>query len=244
MKDKIGYFFRRIVGCALALINIIPSLVVIFNPLLFIMFIPVGVYAVLTGPWLILKDIPDPFHHGESLHWLTHVFIFNKDNIFFPTFFRWGLIDSLLLAAGLVIFLTSFISWLINLRRGGGLITNGVYRFSRHPQYLGMMLLSLGITIRSLRPISLIAWITLLIGYLVLASLEERGLLRVYGRGYEEYAKRTAFMIPNLRFNVPRHLSVEKPFRYVLLVAIWAVLIIIIVIGTRNAVVALRGLVY
>ncbi|MEM2273068.1 MAG: methyltransferase [Candidatus Bathyarchaeia archaeon] len=244
MKDKIGYFSRRIIECILALIDVVPSLIVTFNPLLFVMFIPVGVYAILTWPWTLLKDIPDPFHSGESLYWLTYAIILDRDNILFPTLFRWGLIDLFLLASGLAIFLISFISWMINLRKDGGLITSGAYRFSRHPQYLGIILLSLGITIRSLRPISLIAWITLLIGYLILASLEERNLFKVYGQKYEEYARQTAFLIPHLRFNFPKWLSAEKPYRYILLMLVWVILVISVVISTRNIVVALRSLAY
>lgn len=240
MIGKIEYFLKRIAGCILALANIVPSLVVIFNPLLFVMFIPVGVYAVLTWPWTILKDIPDPFRPGESIYWLTYIIMLNKDNIFFPALERWGLIDLSLLVVGSSIFLVSFLTWLLNLRRGGDLITSGVYRFTRHPQYLGMILLSLGLTVRSLRPISFIAWITLLIGYLILASLEERSMLKTCGLRYEEYSRRTAFIIPCLRFNVPDWLSVRKPYRYVLFIAAWLILVMLVLVSTRNLAIAFR----
>lgn len=48
LKAGIGGLFRRIVGCVLALINIAPSLTVIINLLFFIMFLPVGAYAILA----------------------------------------------------------------------------------------------------------------------------------------------------------------------------------------------------
>lgn len=233
-------FLRRIVEGILALANMIPSLVVIINPLLFIMFIPVGIYAALTYPWIILKDIPDPFHPGESLYWLTYIILLDGENILLPTLHRWGIIDLSLLIIGSTIFLVSFLTWILNLKRKD-LITNGIYRLVRHPQYLGIILLSLGLTIRSLRPISFIAWITLLVGYLILASLEERSLLRIYGRRYEEYSKRTAFIIPFLSFNPPDWLSVNRPYRYMLFIAVWIMLVILIVAGTRNLAVALRA---
>ncbi|MEM4983268.1 MAG: methyltransferase [Candidatus Bathyarchaeia archaeon] len=217
-----------------------PSLVVIFNPLLFVMFIPVGVYAVLTWPWIILKDIPDPFHPGESLYWLTYIIMFKRGDILFPALDKWGLIDLSLLVVGSAIFLASFLSWLLNLRRNGDLITDGVYRFTRHPQYLGIILLSLGLTVRSLRPISFIAWITLLIGYLILASLEERSLIKTYGLRYEEYSRRTAFIIPCLRFNISDWLSVRKPYRYALFIVIWLILVILVLVGARNLAIAFR----
>lgn len=204
------------------------------------MWIPVGVYAVLTWHWIILKDIPDPFRPGESLYWLTYIIMPHEENILLPTLHRWGIIDLLLLVAGTIVFSVSFLAWLLNLRRGGGLITDGIYGLVRHPQYLGIILLSLGLTLRSLRPIALIAWITLLIGYLILASLEEKNLLKIYGAKYEEYSRRTAFMIPCLRFSVPGWLSVGRPYRYMLLIIVWLALTVLIIVGMRNFVVALR----
>jgi len=152
LKAKIKWFFIKFSAGVLALLNTVPSLLVILNPLFFIMFLPVGVYAILSWPWIILKDIPDLLHPGESLYWLTYAIKFDEENIIFPSLFRWGIVDLLLSIAGLIVFLVSFILWLMNIKRGGDLITNGIYGFVRHPQYLGITLLTLGITIRSLRP--------------------------------------------------------------------------------------------
>ena len=242
MKAK--WFFIRFSAGMLALLNAAPSLLVIMNPFFFIMFLPVGLYAILFWPWIILKDIPDPLHPGESLYWLTYAIKFDGENIIFPSLFRWGIVDLLLSITGLVIFLVSFTFWLINLRGGGGLITRGIYGFVRHPQYLGIILLTLGITVRSLRPISLIAWITLFFGYLILASLEEKSLIETYAWRYEEYSKRTAFIIPLLKFNVPQWLSARKPYRYVLFMIAWFLSTIIIMVLMRNMVFSLKGIAY
>lgn len=108
LRPKIEWFSRKFFVCILALINIAPSLTVIINPLFFIMFLPVGIYAILTWPWMILKYIPDPFFPNGNLWWLTDAIMTDEKNIIFPYFYRWGIIDLLLLTAGLVIFLTSF----------------------------------------------------------------------------------------------------------------------------------------
>ena len=242
MKAKIKWFFIRFLAGVLALLNTVPSLLVILNPLLFIMFLPVGVYAILSWPWIILKDIPDPLHPGESLYWLTYAIKFDEENIIFPSLFRWGIVDLLLSIAGLIVFLVSFTLWLMNIRRGGDLITSGIYGFVRHPQYLGITLLTLGIAIRSLRPISLIAWIILLFGYLVLASLEERSLLETYGQKYEEYSKRTAFIIPFLKISTPQWLSARKPYRYILFIMACFLLIMTVMALMRNMVFSLRSI--
>jgi len=80
----VKYILRGIFGLILALYKIVPSVTVILNPLFFIMFLPVGAYAILAWPWTVLKDIPDPFHQGESLYWLTYIFRID-DGIFLPS---------------------------------------------------------------------------------------------------------------------------------------------------------------
>jgi protein-S-isoprenylcysteine O-methyltransferase Ste14 len=235
---KIRNVLHRILAGILALFNIIPSITVIFNPLFFIMFFPFGAYFILTYPWTILKDIPDPFHPGESLYWLTYIFRV-EDNIFLPSLFGWGILDVSLLVAGLMIFNAAFITWLKNLKRG--LITHGIYRVVRHPQYLGMIILALGISIRSLRPASFIAWLTLLFGYLILASLEERTLLKTYSEEYGRYCEKVPFIIPFLRLKVPRWLSPESPYRYLLFIMLCLVSIMFLLISARNMVIALRA---
>lgn len=242
MRVEIGWLLRRLSACLLALANLIPQVVVIINPLLFVMFLPAGLYAILSWHWIALKDIPDPFHPGESLYWLTYAIKVDEENPLFPSLFRWGIIDSLLLIIGSAIFLAAFASWLINLRGDRKLLTSGIYGFVRHPQYLGITLLSLGVTIRSLRPLSFIAWITLLFGYLVLASLEERNLIRIYGQRYEEYSRRVAFIIPYLKFSIPEWLSPRRPYRYLLFGVAWIVLTMAVVAGMRDMVFALRGI--
>jgi len=236
MKAK--NLLMRIFGIFIALLNIVPSITVIFNPLLFVMYFPLGIYAVLTWPWTTLREIPDPFHPGESLYWLTYAITI--DNPLFPSLFRWGILDITLTVVGLTTFFVAFVTWITNLKKG--LITHGVYRIIRHPQYLGIIIFTLGLSLRSLRPISLIAWLTLTFSYLILASLEEKHLLSVYKEEYEEYCKRTPFIIPFLRLNVPSVLSSKSFFRYLLLFVLYLLLVILVVVTTRNMVVALRDL--
>ncbi|MBS7653947.1 MAG: methyltransferase [Candidatus Bathyarchaeia archaeon] len=235
---KFKSMLHRILAGILALLNIVPSITVIFNPLFFIMFLPFGAYFILTYPWTLLKDIPDPFHPGESLYWLTYIFRV-EDNIFLPSLFGWGILDFSLLVAGLLIFIIAFVTWLKNLKKG--LITHGIYGVVRHPQYLGIIILTLGISIRSLRPASLIAWLTLLFGYLILASLEERTLLKTYSEEYGKYCGKVPFMIPFLRLKVTKWLSPERPYRYFLFIVLCTASITVLLISARNMVVALRA---
>lgn len=228
---------RAVLAGVLAYLNMIPSLIVIFNPLLFIMFLPLGVYFFLTWPWAWLRYLPDPFHPGESLYWLTYAVQFG-DTPIFPSIFRWGILDSALTFIGSAIFISSFLTWLRGLK--GGLVTYGFYGAVRHPQYLGIILLSLGLSVRSLRPASFIAWLTLLFGYLTLASLEERSLLRTYGERYERYCGEVPFMIPLFNLRVPQWLSPRGPYRYILLLTVYIFLTFMMMICLRSFVFSLR----
>jgi len=233
------HILRRLTAVILSILDIIPSATVILNPLLFIMYIPLGIYAVLVWPWTVLKDIPDPFHAGESLYWLAYI-LRTDDNILFPSLRRWGILDTAFLIIGSAIFLSAFVTWVANLKKKG-LITTGIYRIIRHPQYLGLIVATFGISARSLRPISLIAWLTLTFGYLILASLEERDLHKTYGEIYKKYVETTPFMLPLVRVKLAALLSSQRRYRYMLLLMLYVLLVLTVVMFTRNYVVALRN---
>ncbi|MBS7637972.1 hypothetical protein KEJ49_03655 [Candidatus Bathyarchaeota archaeon] len=192
----------------------------------------------MTWPWAWLRDLPDPLHPGESLYWLTYA-VHLGDSPLLPSLFRWGVLDSALTVLGSAIFISAFLAWLKGMKEG--LITHGLYGAVRHPQYLGLILLSLGISVRSLRPASFIAWLTLLFGYLTLASLEERGLLKTYGGRYERYREETPFMMPLLKLRSPQRLSPSGPYRYILLITVYIFLTIVMMAFLRNFVFALRS---
>jgi len=95
-----------------------------------------------------------------------------------------------------------------------GLVTSGPYRVVRHPQYLGMILLTLGFTSWSvwilnnffgfgfLSPSQTIGvWFIELFAYILLAYIEEEYLSRDYGESFENYKRQVPFFIPFLKTN-------------------------------------------
>jgi protein-S-isoprenylcysteine O-methyltransferase Ste14 len=79
-------------------------------------------------------------------------------------------------------------------------VTKGVYRFSRHPIYLGGFLLFLGIGIACaswLFILFALAWIIL---WIIAVPSEESDVSEKYGDAYREYMKRT-----------PRWMGIPKP---------------------------------
>jgi len=202
------------------------------------MFFPFGIYAFLTWPWPLLKDMPDPFNPGQSLYWLTYMYNIPSEGSLLPSLSRWGAVDLALVVGGSAVFLIAFLTWL---RGHRGLITTGIYGHVRHPQYLGFILAALGLSIRTLRPVSLLAWLTLTFGYVALASYEERGLIKRHGEVYLDYMSRAPFLLPFFKVRLPSPLSPERAYRYVLLTVAYIVASFIVIAVSRNYVVALRG---
>jgi protein-S-isoprenylcysteine O-methyltransferase Ste14 len=120
------------------------------------------------------------------------------------------LLDKTCVVIGLLILLYS--SAYLRIKRRVGLVTSGPYRLARHPQYLGIMLFTLGLTTRSywvltntfgtgfLTPQQTIAaWFIELLVYVLLANIEELYLSQKYVESYENYKNKTAFLIPLLK---------------------------------------------
>jgi protein-S-isoprenylcysteine O-methyltransferase Ste14 len=80
----------------------------------------------------------------------------------------------------------------------GSLVTSGIYRYIRHPQYTGLMLLSLGMLIEWATLPLLLLYPVIVVMYVRLAKREERDMLREFGQAYEEYRKRTKMFLPFL----------------------------------------------
>ncbi len=78
----------------------------------------------------------------------------------------------------------------------GELVTTGIYRYIRHPQYTGLLLLSLGMLIEWATLPLLILFPVMVFMYVRLARREEKEMLREFGTAYDLYMKRTKRFIP------------------------------------------------
>ncbi len=73
-----------------------------------------------------------------------------------------------------------------------GLVTRGLYRFSRNPQYTASIVGLVGLSIGANSPLT-IAMSTVMIGaYVMMALVEEDWLKRLYGAPYRDYCMQTA----------------------------------------------------
>lgn len=77
------------------------------------------------------------------------------------------------------------------------LITHGLYKFIRHPSYLGAFLTFVGISFVLESWISmLVATVSMMIAYCVRIRVEEKTLLNYFGSDYATYQKKTKKMFP------------------------------------------------
>ena len=76
------------------------------------------------------------------------------------------------------------------------LLTTGVYRFLRHPQYLGLLLISFGALLDWATPVTLVLWPVLVARYVSLARREDQYLSQEFGEQWRSYAKRTGGFCP------------------------------------------------
>ena len=169
-----------------------------------------GLFVILEPIWMLLPFAG--FLYGSVLHiqtlnqnprtaWLTH--------FVFPVL-TGGWLGPALVVVGFAIFLVGAgqIYW-AKFRRSG-LVTRGLYRFVRHPQYIALTLFGVGILLTWGRTITFLAFFAMMFLYYYLAKSEERACIRLFGEAYERYRERTSFIFPGdrrlrtLRERLPR----------------------------------------
>ncbi|MBD3180682.1 DUF1295 domain-containing protein [Candidatus Poribacteria bacterium] len=123
---------------------------------------------------------------------------------------------------GLLIFTMGTTAWFYNKFRENGTADFWIYRYSRHPQYLGWIIWSYGLLIYFVNmPYPKRSWgipysLPLLISSMFIigvAMLEELSMKRKWGEEYELYRRKTPFMFP-----LPSFISriISAPMRLIL----------------------------
>ena len=79
-----------------------------------------------------------------------------------------------------------------------GLVTDGIYSYMRHPQYTGIILVTLGMLIHWPTFITLFMWPILILAYYSLAKKEEKEMETKFGESYLEYKRGVPMFLPKL----------------------------------------------
>jgi len=133
-----------------------------------------------------------------------------SDFILFLFYLPFLIPEKLFVIIGVILLIYSTIYLHSNKRVG--LVTTGPYQWVRHPQYIGMILITLSATgwsiwilnntfgIGFLNPTqTVIVWFIELFAYIVIAHVEEIDLSKKYGEDFETYKKKVPFFIPFLK---------------------------------------------
>lgn len=78
----------------------------------------------------------------------------------------------------------------------GSLVKSGVYKYIRHPQYTGLLLLSLGMLAEWATLPLLALYPVIVFMYVRLAKREEQDMLQEFGKEYRAYMRTTKMFIP------------------------------------------------
>lgn len=181
----------------------------------------VGMTTFFAGLEVIKFLIYNGIGEYAVIKWVDR--LYNVGNVFYIPYWlaisaygdevgsRWGNLPEvrdtyggIFIAVGLLLLFLGVAAWLDSKYRGRGLVDSGVYRWSRHPQYLGYILWSYGVLVLSTysqapmsRPVApSLNWAVSSLIVVGLALSEEIALRKDVELDYIEYVKRVSFMIP------------------------------------------------
>lgn len=138
--------------------------------------------------WLVGKNLPEGILWGHTL---------------FSTIGFWGMYINMGCA---VVALSLILNGWYNIYKKywsketgtGALVKSGVYRYIRHPQYTGLLLLSLGMMIEWATLPMLILYPVMVYMYVRLAKREEMDMIDEFGDEYINYINTTKMFIPHI----------------------------------------------
>ncbi|MEM3798334.1 MAG: DUF1295 domain-containing protein [Candidatus Bathyarchaeia archaeon] len=153
-------------------------------------------YVPVAGPWFGLMVFPLAFY-VFGFFWSLPEF---REQQFYLFLLEPRLMFGRVVAlVGFIIFLTALVQMLKARRKG--LLTGGLYSVVRHPQYFGIIVVTLGLTIMAiqwsgLKPNVVLVWFIGVLGYVLLAGYEERYLSRRFEKEYQQYKQKVPFIFP------------------------------------------------
>jgi protein-S-isoprenylcysteine O-methyltransferase Ste14 len=104
--------------------------------------------------------------------------------------------SKIIIGAGMLLVI---FGWYQIFQAKGKLVTTGLYKYTRNPQYIGFLLITGGLNVQWLTIITTAIWPVLLLLYYRLAKIEERESEAKYGEEFRQYKFTTPRFIPHLK---------------------------------------------
>jgi len=120
------------------------------------------------------------------------VLLFSKDFI----------VGRMIALIGTAVLLLGAAQLLWSCHKGVGLIKTGAYSMVRHPQFTGIIIVTVGLTVMVLTNSTAslfqtpVLWLIQILGYIALARYEEGRLTKKFGDGYRQYKQKVPFLFP------------------------------------------------
>ncbi len=181
----------------------------VFGHFSFNMFFLAGLGA-LRIVWMPILDISYNILRLGDIAYLPYMII-----VYLPALFKIDIstvIPYVIMGSGILIFILGTQAWMFTRFGKKGVATFWIYRFSRHPQYLGWIIWSYGLLIYLIRNSSLIhfkltyempsslPWLISSLVIICVALLEETKMKQKYPDEYKSYKQRAPFMFPTPKF--------------------------------------------
>ena len=147
--------------------------------------LPLTIYALSS-----LFRIDLPFTHVEGHLWASLLGLGTTAAMIICQF------GSLLMVVGGYLVIQG---WQLIYRGGDRMVTEDLYQHIRHPQYLGIILITVGMLIQWPTLLTIAMWPILMIAYYRLARREERAMEARYGEQYHQYWSQTPMFFPSLK---------------------------------------------
>jgi protein-S-isoprenylcysteine O-methyltransferase Ste14 len=103
---------------------------------------------------------------------------------------------SVLFVGGLLVFIVCALQIYIAKFTKKGAVLKGLYTYIRHPQYLGLAICGIGLSILWPRFLVAVLWLAMILIYYYLARDEERRMLKAHANEYGSYMERTGMLLP------------------------------------------------
>ncbi|TFG16790.1 MAG: DUF1295 domain-containing protein [Promethearchaeota archaeon] len=145
------------------------------------------------------------------------------------------LIEIIIFFIGFGIFLSGLITMVRARRKGENVIQNGLYKFIRHPQNLGLILFSIpfilyipGFGDLGIRIVDILSWILFTMVIVVISDLEEVRMKQKFSQDYEDYIRKTGYFVPKIlkhRKKLIKNIKIRYAIRYVVMILLFIFLV-------------------
>jgi protein-S-isoprenylcysteine O-methyltransferase Ste14 len=163
----------------------------LYLPVLFNVLVPMfirffSIIGIFYTPWLALTSLPmiNVLINGIIVSDITGI----KNIVSY--------LGYLLIGVGLTVYIIGLYQLLSHTSKEHSLLKRRLYARVRHPQYLGIMIWTLGFAILGWRLMNYLAWVVLCYSYMLLLENEETDLTKLYGSEYSGYCKRVPSVVP------------------------------------------------